>query len=744
MMNAKQWISKLLRVSLRLGIILNILFSTTFFNVAMADNYITGKYHNGYKKIAETNDVVLYYTEDNHGISIEDKRNDYIWNSAADYEKYGAGNLNNFMISKITALFDFKYTNIANKKNAIVTVDYTNHKPEVSVEPTGNGLNMLYKFSKLGISISLKISIERNILTIHIPVGEIKEEGDYQIISLDLLPFMGASYNKEQGYMFYPDGCGALFSFTNEPRKYINRSSFYIYGTDSLDLNIYEYNKIKNIKTAMLPVFGVKKGDNAAFLAVIEEGEYDTTVNFTPSGFSNIHLNRISPEFTYRRTYSDLRNDPDITPRIETEMLKADREVKYFFLANDEADYSGMANEYKGYLVEKGDLVKRIGENSSNSNNSKSIPMSLDLFMGIREERILFDKFIQATTFKQGKTILEEFYLHGVDNIHVKLIGWGAKGYGVYPEFFPPNRKLGGVGRLKELAEYTKEKGYLLYLDTNFTDANKDIGGFSVRNDTVHSKNGLIVSNMANNRFLLNPAIALKRFMNQFIPKVKGLGIDGLCFERIGNQLYRDYNKKYPVTREETAKYWQEMLGVTNSQLGNSGVVGGNAYVLKYTNRLFDIPVEDSGNIITNEVIPFYQMVVHGYIPYSSTPGNLFYDYQKQKLKWVEYGCMPYFKLTYCKSDVLKYTDYNSLFSSYYKEWLNIAADTYKEFNERLGELWYEEIVEHEQLQNDVYKVTYETGMKVYINYNQVDVFTEGYKIKALEYLVVDKEGRIR
>ncbi len=735
-MKDKRWLSKPVCLLVCLGTVLSM-----FVNIVQADDGIKFEDNDGYKKITETDEIALYYTTDNYGIAIEDKRNGHIWSSAADYGKYDAGDLNNFMISKITALFDFKYTNTANKKYAIVALDYTAHKPEVSIEPIENGINMLYKFSKLGISIALKISIERNILTIHIPVEGIREEGDYHLVSLDLMPYLGASYNKEQGYIFYPDGSGALFRFANEPRKNINRSRFYIYGTDSLDLNVYEYNSNIKIKTAMLPVFGVKKGENAAFLAVVAEGEYDAAVNFSPAGFSNIHLNRISPEFTYRRTYSDLRNDPNIPPRIETEMVKADREVKYFFLANDNADYSGMANEYRDYLIEKGDLVKKIGKNSRSSN---SIPISLDLFMGIKEERILFDKFIQATTFQQSKTILEEFSALGVDNIQVKLIGWGAKGYGTYPVFLPPNRKLGGVVGLKKLAEYTKEKDFPLYLDANFTDANKDAGGFSVRNDTVYSKNGLIVSDMTNKEFLLNPLIALERFKNQFILKVKEFGIGGLCLERIGNQVYRDYNKKYPATREETAGHWQEMLEVTGNQLGNCGVEGGNAYVLRYADRLFDIPVEDSGNLITNEAIPFYQMVVHGYIPYSSTPGNLFYDYQKQKLKWVEYGCLPYFKLTYCKPDVLKYTDYNSLFSSYYKEWLDIAANTYKEFNEHLGEFWAEEIVKHVQLRKDIYKVTYKSGTIVYINYNQTNVFIEGYEVKAVDYLVVDKEGNVR
>jgi len=47
-------------------------------------------------------------------------------------------------------------------------------------------------------------------------------------------------------------------------------------------------------------------------------------------------------------------------------------------------------------------------------------------------------------------------------------------------------------------------------------------------------------------------------------------------------------------------------------------------------------------------------------------------------------------------------------------------------------------------LRKDIYKVTYKSGTIVYINYNQTNVFIEGYEVKAVDYLVVDKEGNVR
>ena len=90
-----------------------------------------------------------------------------------------------------------------------------------------------------------------------------------------------------------------------------------------------------------------------------------------------------------------------------------------------------------------------------------------------------------------------------------------------------------------------------------------------------------------------------------------------------------------------------------------------------------------SNYFITDENVPFYQMVVHGSIPYSSDPGNLSYDLRYHVLKWVEYGCMPYFELTFQKSINLKNTEYSRLFTSYYSQWNDVIADVYNELNSR-------------------------------------------------------------
>jgi hypothetical protein len=211
--------------------------------------------------------------------------------------------------------------------------------------------------------------------------------------------------------------------------------------------------------------------------------------------------------------------------------------------------------------------------------------------------------------------------------------------------------------------------------------------------------------------------------------------------EKMGEMIYKDYNKKNPSQRSRTLKTWEEVFQSAEEMKMPVGVEGGNAYVLKYADWLFNIPAGSSGFHIEDESVPFYQMVVHGMVPYSSEPGNLAYDLTKQKLQWIEYGCVPFFELTYESTDKLKYTEYNRLFNSQYESWINAATDIYNEFNLQLKDTWDAKMTGHEKINRDLVKVSYSNGVIVYINYSNNAADYDGYHIKAKDYLVIAGGG---
>lgn len=179
------------------------------------------------------------------------------------------------------------------------------------------------------------------------------------------------------------------------------------------------------------------------------------------------------------------------------------------------------------------------------------------------------------------------------------------------------------------------------------------------------------------------------------------------------------------------------MLAENDEKYGTTIVQGGNQYVLESADKLTEIPYEDSGYRLTTKSVPVYQIATHGLVEFTGEPGNLSSNLTEEKLKWAEYGYMPYFELTYSSSDKLMYTDYNKLFSSEFKTWKEEVVKVYKEFNDQLSDVWDAYIIGHEEVATDVYKVTYDNGKVVYVNYNTDEEDT--YKTKSGE--VVEAES---
>ena len=551
------------------------------------------------------------------------------------------------------------------------------------------------------------------------------------IVSLDILPFFGSAGDNAKGYVFYPDGCGALYHFKKDHpsmNTYFNKT---VYNNIKMTPAYSDGQDSGGFKNIMLPVYGVKKYDNA-FLAFAEDGDAASDISFYPSGL-DINVNRANITFLYRNTVNSLDKLRDIAWYYQfwnKEMMKIDHSVKYLFLQGSNADYSGMADKYRSYLL-KTDQVK------ATISKSDRIPLGLDIFMGIIEERILVNKYIAMTTFKETKSIVEELTGMGVGSIRLNLLGWTRDGYGSYPSDLVPHDKLGGEKELSELVEYLKPYDIDLYLNCNFVDAVKGQGNFSIGTDVVRNITGNQLTDRTFKRFILSPLRIFEKLVSTQLTQFESYGVNGLTFDRIGSTVYFDEGKKNSINRQETSKIWSDMLGLSSERLGKAAVYGGNKYVLKYADWLMNIPDRSTGYFFTDEDVPFIQMVVHGLIPYSYTPVNSFYDKTIQKLRLIEYGYMPYYQIT-CKDPVyLKNTSYDRLFSSEFTIWKEDIIDMYSEFNKKLGSTSMQYMIKHEKVANDLYKITYSGGTAVYVNYSDSDRYIGSLKIGRLDYVVV-------
>lgn len=700
----------------------------------------------GYEKIGESQKLNLYFNEMDSTFQIENKITGYTWSTFVGEDKADISKLNAKWQNNLKAPFILNYTSKSDSGGVTLSLTPGDKDAVMVKEPINNGVRLTYTFSIVEplpinapagtppnppslITVAMEAYLEDDSFVANIPFDRIVEEGKQGVASIEIFPSLGAAMDGEDGYIFYPQGSGAIMDFSDLTHYMENSKTWSVYGSD---VGVYiGIKKDLEFEQVMMPVYGAKIKNNG-ILAVIERGAETSRINLTPSG-SIISLNQISGEFIYRRFFDDPRVKSKVIKKYDTRIIEQDYTVRYIILEDEESDYSGMANAYRNYLIENGLINQRI-------NPEDEIPLGLDFFMGINERVMFFQKFIPMTKFTEAKTILETAREKGVYSIQSQLKGWTKKGYGTEPLHFPANSRLGGDSKLKDLMEYSKANGVKLYLQADLSSAYNGISGFSTRNDVAYYGNERIVE--SHGLYMLSPSYIKNYFANTFIKKGSKFNELGISYSVIGDLLYYDYNTKNYTTKKETVDIWEYILSKTSESFTGTAVSGGNQYALAHVERLTDIPETSKGYFFATESVPFYQMVVHGMIPYSGNAGNLSHDYNTQKLKWIEWGYMPYFEITYESSEKLNYTSYNKLFTSKYTDWLDIAVDTYKEFNSNLRDIWSAHMVKHEKISDNVYRVTYSNGTIIYVNYTEQNVSIDGNIVEALDYLVLSQSGR--
>jgi hypothetical protein len=682
-----------------------------------------------YTKVSENDRLSLFFEPVTSSIAVSDKSTGTTWMSASNITDKALGG-SDLLKNSVRAPLNLTYTDVSRPIQDPLYTNSITLPPKITKENIDKGIRVHYDFQKLGISFSVEYTIEADRLEVYIPASSIKEKTSNLLVSMEILPNLGSATDQDKGYMFYPDGSGAISYFKETHPQYKDKYTATVYGSEDV---LKRTNQ--QVENAYLPVFGANKNGNG-FVAYVTEGEYESRINYYPSGYT-VNLNRVSGEFFYRRFYDAAIRRGEFSQRVESRLMPVDHRLRYVFLAKDHADYSEMAKAYRSYLVESGKLVKKIPA------NQKEIPAAVQLFMGIREDNVLKNQFLQITTFDQAKKFLQDMKAAGVNALSVVLEGWMKDGMGDFPDSHQVAGTLGGKSNLTELTKYAKDNGFDLFLDFNNVDAFDRNLGFRKNIDVMKSPSKLALQDYYGFWYLLNAERARLKFMGSQGSTLAGYGASGIDFEEMGRIALADYNEYHPLTREGTVQKWLDIMKHSREQNGKVAVYGGNSYVLGIADRLSEIPLHDTRYVYSDEAVPFYQMVVHGYIPYSGDiPMNTHYDSRELFLKWVEYGSMPYYELTYAKPEKFRYTFYSdTLFSSTFDQWSPVLIQQYKELNQKLGHTWSQEIESHRIISHGVYETTYADGTKVIVNYNSIPYQGTGYQVQPKDYTVLKKEG---
>lgn len=573
--------------------------------------------------------------------------------------------------------------------------------------------------------------------------------------SISVLEFFAAAQEGQDGYIFVPDGSGAIIRL-NRDKRYAQPFNSPVYGADN---SLAPRNELLGYPERIhLPVFGMKQGDQS-FLAIIEDGD----------AMARIRADVAGRKYSYSTVFSEYIVTPvgqasltaDVTQSLSTGRTKTtmnvyqsrayqgDIQVRYLFLYGDQADYVAMAHEYQNYLIENG-VLKPSGE-------SEAFPFFVELVGGVTVRRPILGVSREVvepmTTFQQaGKIICDLGELRQAE-IGVRFSGWMSGGIAhSFPSEIRLEAALGKEGDVSLLQEMVCETGSSLYMDVNMVTVATDrlFDSFSASRDASRLLDRRVARvyeyDMASyahipgsGEYVLSPA-RLVGLMEAFLGDYRSLGIEGLSLRNM-EQLNSDFRDD-SSTLVDRQMALETLTGAL--KLASSGhdlmIDGGNAYLLPFAECILNIPLRSSDYRIVDESVPFMPIVLHGFIPYAGGPVNLSDDPVRHLLKSIETGAYPYYLLSHSPSSAVKGSDYDHLYATQYDQWRDQLRSVYLLYCELYGGESSQRITEHSRVSEGVYCTAFSDGRMIYVNYGTDPVEIDGVVVGGLDYLLLRGE----
>ena len=589
-------------------------------------------------------------------------------------------------------------------------------------------------------NVTVEYSLEGKDLLVRVPYEKIRYRAAFPITYVTLLPMFGAAGTDEKGYMFIPEGGGALIAFNNGK---LSQNSYYanMYGWDYGSERTEVVSETKNT----FPVFGMIK-DGASFLCMMEGapsyGGVQADISLRYNSYNWICAK-------YNVLHSDRYNVSAKTARLvymfEKELPQDTIVQRYRFLDTD--SYVDLAQAYGDYLRQRyPELTARTA--------GEELPVSVELVGAIDKKVVKFglpvNAVIPTTTFQQAKDIIGDLQSSGVQNMSVRMTGWSNGGVDQKVlTRVKPIGSLGGAKGMQSLIQSAKSGGVPLYFDgvTCFAYNSGLLNGFIPFRDAArfttreqiriypYSPIFYQQDEFFEPFYLVRPAFA-QRMANNLMEALDKADAHGVAFRDIGYLLSGDYDQKDTTTREQVKQMHVDTLRAAHEKGQAVMIKEGYDYAMPYADLITDMDLNGIEYSIIDQMVPFYQIAIHGAVEYTGMSINLSDDWQTELLRCAEYGAGLNFTFMAEDGKILQDTLHSDLYGAGYEAWRGNAAALINEYQQAMRGLGNQRITGHEALSEDVRVTEYENGARVYVNYGAQDYQAEGVTVPARSYQV--------
>ena len=599
---------------------------------------------------------------------------------------------------------------------------------------------------------ALEYTLDDTGFTVDIPASSIIfDESKYELTDLSFLRYFGAgstdSSAKNDGYIFYPDGSGALIYNNSMPSSAVLNQPVYSYDYAFANLALKDAGaSLSSSQPIRLPVFGAVNrvqtgivedtkqpvyGDqHVGYLAVISEGESLARIFTKKLDDGGAYVGAYA-SYSFRATdnYSIGRLAQGSTVSISSDFKYTGFYTQKYIMLTDEAlnealgpdngkyraDYVGMAYAYRDYLFGKGDLTALSAEELE-----ARLPLFIETYSTIETVESILSFPVEVskplTSFKDVQTIGNELREAGISNVKYRLMGYYNDGYkGYYPTRIKWMKEVGGKKGFKALLNYVaehEEEGFEIFTDVDllYNYWPNKIGGISKKKNLVRRMDdryvrqsfySTIYRTPISYKGLLISATRLSTLFAKFDKKFSKFKSLSISLANIASDLSSNFNEDDSYTREQAKVMIANLLkDVTEKYNYTLMAQGGNVYTLPYIDYLLSAPVDGSHYNYVSRTVPFFGMVMHGALQYAGTVFNEAGNPDYELLRDIESGAAMYVFLVYQNADLMKESNFEFFkhYSANYQIWHDDLIDFYDVLDYAIGDLQTWRISDHQFL----------------------------------------------
>ncbi len=698
------------------------------------------------KKYAENSNYALYVNEETTVFAVQSKADKYVWWSAP-LNAENDPNAKTAQRKKMVSPFYVEFGDVkTHSTQSINAYEGSIKDKDFTITEIENGVRIDYSISKIEAVIPMTIVLEDDNVNVSILSEEIKEqpvtdsEGN-GLLTVGLMQFFGAADMDDEGYMIIPDGSGAIINYNNnriEAREYSSK----IYG---LDTSVTQLKRPDKTEQVYLPVMGaITMGDSTdhGFMAICESGETCASVNASVSVQNATSYNNCWYEFDVRTMDTYYMGTRLLTVFEAGKIKQPTLSVGYYLLSGNDLSYMDVAEGYRNYLIEEKGLQDKKDQIKSS--------YYLNVFGGTVKAQSIAGFPINletaATTYDQAQDIMKQLAELGVDDIMLSYSDFNTAGIrGLISAGVDYSGTLGGKNDFKELQSYVESVNGQIFPSVGITYMKDSGNGYSYSLNACKQTTKAYAT--VNNwdiafgiphqvRLVTKTTLSPYYWPDLFRKLRESFSNEGIKTISIGNAttlLYSDFSRG-DYTRYDAMTEIVDGLKKFKEAGFTILADGANAYALPYVDYVTGVPLTSSNFDIFDYDIPFYSLVIHGLVPYTTKAINASANATDTIMLSIATATPVNYDMMYTNPNKFTDSDYDSLFYSSYNGWIEPSANAYKLYKENLSDLTNKKITDYERVSTYVTKTTFENGVTVTVDTKNLTVDINGKSVDLAQY----------